>query len=123
MACPHCKFEITKEALAVLKFAKVIVNDGTTASAYLAFVLLLDIRSSSDADFVTSGTLYTPTDDLDLERAKAVKVAIMRSTHLKYPKDSTVLNWERNIQQGLKHSLPRLKAAAGLKMKSGGGRL
>jgi hypothetical protein len=72
---------------------------------------------------VTSGTLYTPTDDLDLERGKAVKDTIMQTLHFKRPKDATTSAWERNIQVMLMHSLPRLKAAAGLKMKAGGGRL
>jgi hypothetical protein len=45
MTCPYCKFEITKETLAVLKFAQDVVKSSDTdeASAYLAYVDFLQV--------------------------------------------------------------------------------
>jgi hypothetical protein len=124
MTCPHCKFEITKEALAVLKFAKDIVKPpDTNPSSYLAYVASLVISFYTEAHFITSGTLHTPTHDLDIARGNAVKAMILQSVHFKSPKDATASSWERNIQQMVKHSMSCVETAAGLKMKAGGGRL
>jgi hypothetical protein len=109
--------------MAVLKFVKVIVKEGNTPSAYLSYVSPTGLVFDSQEFKSNRGSLYTSADDLDISRASTVKSMIMSSGYFAPPSRVTRDEWERNIQLNLKHSLVRLRAEVGDKMKAAGGRL
>lgn len=80
--------------------------------------------------FFNSGTLFTPTNNIDVVRAKLVKSTILQprtlsNTNRHSPKGPALSGeaWERQILDMVDYSRERLKALAASKMKGGGGRL
>ena len=77
-----------------------------------------------------SGTLHTPTNKLDVERARFVKKNVMQSrVFSNSPRGDPIgakiwgKEWEDQILGLVDYSLSHVKVHAGARMKGGGGRL
>ncbi|KAJ7491083.1 hypothetical protein FB451DRAFT_1349431 [Mycena latifolia] len=108
----ECSFEITKETLALRKFANDLARQDLGRLAdYLA------------------GTLHTPTNITDRDRGRTVKTAMLSSYLLRRPagaKPKTVVSdtaYADFLMEKGKYKLDRLRALLAMKMKGQGGKL
>ena len=72
---------------------------------------------------LTRGSLQTASERLDMGRGKHVKVAVMKASQFKQPRNSTQEQWIVSILENSKYKLKRLRVAMAGKMVNGGGNL
>jgi len=114
--CRSCKFEITKESLAVAKFAVDMARDPSN---------LKDLKVYGNAVYLP-GTLRTSTEATDVLRARLVKNSILRSAKFEtsehksvkataqdkygaWDQDTDRSRWEHEIKEGIGYKLEQLR--------------
>lgn len=128
----RCSFEIDKDKLGALKFVRDLVREdnGVKLNAYLAYAIFCLYSKLSFMQWYDSGTLYTPTNKVDIARARSVKRNILkyegftrRIDESQTSDQTSEQQWEDQILVLARYSLNNLKTYAGTYMQDGGGHL